>query len=128
MQPDFTIKSLRDKVKYLNQIYDFLVAKIPNLDKIWPLLGDYTLNNRWDPNIDPDLEAIGTGHYTLLKSLNYIYQNKDDIILNDPLIRYKNIYFHYGLIIDCINQIAFHILRFQKKLNMRESFINENWN
>ena len=125
MKPEFNIRALKDDVKYLNQIYDFVENEIPNLFRIWPLLGDYTINNRWDPKIDADLEAIGTGHYTILKSLNYIYHNKDKVGLNDPKLIYKNIYFHYGLIIDCINQIAFHILRFQIKLGTRKPFIKK---
>ena len=125
MKPEFNIDALKNKIQYLEQISDFLDEKIPNLKKTWPILGDYTINNRWDPNIDANLEAIGTGHYTLVKSINYIYQNKEQVFLNDPELRYKNIFFHYGLIIDCINQIAFHILKFQLKLYNQRPFLRK---
>lgn len=80
-------------------------------------MGAYTDGNVWYPNLNCNLEIIGIGHYTILKSLCYIIQNKDDICMNDPYQRYKNIVFHYALINDCIKQILFHIYNFKTSLD-----------
>jgi hypothetical protein len=114
--PSFTFEKQK-KFKYIDIISDHINANIPKFIEIWPLLGAYTTNNSWDLSLDEDLEFIGVAHYTILKSLSYIYQNKDFVEMNDPQQRFKNIIFHYALIIDCIKQISFHIVRFKCKLN-----------
>jgi len=111
----FTFEKQR-KFDYIKIICDHIDTNIPKFTDIWPLLGAYTINNSWDLRIDEDLEFIGITHYTILKSLSYIYQNKDSVGMNDPSQKFKNIIFHYALIIDCIKQISFHIIKFKVKL------------
>jgi hypothetical protein len=105
------------KFSYIEIIYRYILENVPSLAEVWPFLGAYTFNGAWDPDIDEDLEFIGIAHYTVLKSFSYIYQNKDSVSMNDPSQRFKNIIFHYALIIDCIKQISFHVLKFKNKLN-----------
>lgn len=105
------------KFGYIEILYKHVKENISSFVEVWPFLGAYTFNGAWDPNIDEDLEFIGIAHYTVLKSLSYVFQNKDSVSMNDPSQRFKNIIFHYALIIDCIRQISFHILKFKNKLN-----------
>jgi hypothetical protein len=105
------------KFGFIEIIYKYVEEKIRPFSEIWPFLGAYTFNGAWDPDIDEDLEFIGIAHYTVLKSFSYVFQNKDSVSMNDPSQRFKNIIFHYALIIDCIKQISFHIIKFQNKLN-----------
>ncbi len=114
---DFTFDRQRSKFGYINYVGDYIVEKIPNFKYIWPLLEDYTEEGKWHDKLDEDLEFIGTAHYTVLKSLCYILRNKDLIIPHDPDQKYKNVIFHYALIVDCIKQICFHIVRFKHKLD-----------
>jgi hypothetical protein len=107
----------QEKFKYIKIVSDYINTNIPTFRDIWPFLGAYTIDGHWDPQIDENLEFIGIAHYTVLKSYSYIFQNKDGVKMNDPDQRYKNIFFHYALIIDCIKQISFHIIRFKKKLD-----------
>lgn len=112
----FTFKR-QNKFEYVKIISDYIEQNIPQFSNIWPFLGAYTFNGSWDPDIDENLEFIGIAHYTVLKSFSYIFQNKDSVKMNDPNQRFKNIIFHYALIIDCIKQITFHIVKFKHKLN-----------
>jgi hypothetical protein len=105
------------KFGYIEIIFKHIEDNIPSFAEVWPFLGAYTLNGAWDPNIDEDLEFIGIAHYTILKSFSYVFQNKDSVSMNDPSQRFKNIIFNYALIIDCIKQISFHILKFKSKIN-----------
>ncbi len=105
------------KFGFIEIIYNHIEENIQPFSEIWPFLGAYTFKGAWDPYLDEDLEFIGIAHYTVLKSYSYIFQNKDSVSMNDPLQRFKNIIFHYALIIDCIKQISFHIIKFQNKLN-----------
>lgn len=105
------------KFGFIEIVYNHIEENIRPFSEIWPFLGAYTFKGAWDPTIDEDLEFIGIAHYTVLKSLSYVFQNKDSVSMNDPLQRFKNIIFHYALIIDCIKQISFHIVKFQNKLN-----------
>lgn len=105
------------KFGYIEIIGKHVEENIPQFVEIWPFLGAYTFNGAWDPDIDEDLEFIGIAHYTVLKSLSYVFQNMDSVSMNDPLQRFKNIIFHYALIIDCIKQISFHIIKFKNKLD-----------
>ena len=105
------------KFPYIKKVFAYVEKNIPKFKEIWPYLGAYTTNGQWDLNIDEDLEIIGISHFTILKSFGYIYQNKGRIVMNDPYQRYKNIVFHYALILDCIKQISFHIIKFKNKLD-----------
>jgi len=107
-------------VIYLDEYIETIEEQLPILKEAWENLDPYTINNKWRKNLDRNLELIGTGHYTVLKSLNYVRKNKDQVRMNDPEQKFKNIYFHFGLIIDCIRQISRSILLFKNKLGLIE--------
>lgn len=113
----FTFPLARVKHKYINGIGDYIESKIPSFFDIWPYLGAYTIGGHYDTNLDESLLTIGVGHYTILKSLSYIIKNKGSVCMNDVDQKYKNIILHFAIIIDCIKQISFHILKFKNKLN-----------
>jgi len=116
---EFCYNNLLNKgIDYIDEMKDTLEEKIPILLESWRNLAQYTSNGRWRKKLDRDLEVIGTGHYTILKSLNFIRRNKEYVKINDPDQKYKNIYYHFGLIIDCIRQISRSILIFEDKLGI----------
>jgi hypothetical protein len=119
--PSFTFENQK-KFKFIEIVSCYIDSNIQRFRDIWPLLGAYTKNNSWDLKLDEDLEFIGVAHYTILKSLSYIYQNKDAVVMNDSQQKFKNTIFHYALIIDCIKQISFHIVKFKMKLNPESKF------
>jgi hypothetical protein len=115
----FSIYSSQGKgITYLDEYIETIENHLPVLKETWENLDPYTLNGSWRSDLDRNLELIGTGHYTLLKSLNYVRKNKDLVRMNDPEQRFKNIYFHFGLIVDCIRQISRSILLFKNKLGL----------
>jgi hypothetical protein len=115
----FSIYSSQGKgITYLDEFIETIENQLPILKETWENLDPYTRNGRWKSNLDRNLELIGTGHFTLLKSLNYVRKNKDQVRMNDPEQRFKNIYFHFGLIVDCIRQISRSILLFKNKLGV----------
>lgn len=117
----FSIYSCQGKgITYLDEYIETIEKELPVLKEAWENLDPYTINNRWRKNLDRNLGLIGTGHYTVLKSLNYVRKNKDHVKMNDPEQKFKNIYFHFGLIIDCIRQISRSILLFKNKLGLLE--------
>jgi hypothetical protein len=117
----FTIYSCTGKgITYVDEFLDTVENQLPILKDSWENLDPYTINGRWKRNLDRNLELIGTGHYTLLKSLNYVRKNKDLVHMNDPEQRFRNIYFHFGLIVDCIRQISRSIVLFKNKLGLLE--------
>jgi hypothetical protein len=116
----FTFDVQKRKFPYIRSIGDFVDKEIPSFKRIWPLLGAYTINEAWAKGLNEDLEFIGIAHYTILKSLCYIIRNKDFVIMNDPEQKYKNVVFHYAVIIDCIKQIAFYIHKFKNNLDPSE--------
>jgi len=69
----FSIESCKGKgIIYLDEFIETIEKQLPILKEAWENLDPYTENNRWKNNLDRNLELIGTGHYTLIKSLNYI--------------------------------------------------------
>lgn len=118
----FTFDHQKTVFAYIKTIGNYIDNNVPNFIEIWPFLGAYTKGGSWNPRLDVDLEFIGIAHYTVLKSLCYIIQNKDSVVPNDPDQKYKNVIFHYALIIDCIKQICFHIIKFQRKLDPSKEF------
>ncbi len=53
-----------------------------------------------------NLEELGMSQYGILKSLNFINISFPEIRVGDPYQRFKNIYFHFGLIFDSINNFC----------------------
>ncbi len=116
------------KIGYVHDLVNLIDKSIPNFNYGWLEIGRYMVEDksRWLSNLNPLLECIGTGHYTILKSLNYIRIAKciSESYLNDPEQRFKNIFFHFGVITDCTNQIARSIVLIESKLKIR-SFVEK---
>lgn len=84
---------------------------LPNYETFWnrylePLKGS---DCNWRSDTLHNLEEIGISQYGVLKSINFILLSKDKITVGDPLQHYKNIYFHFGLIFDSVENLARNI-------------------
>ena len=106
--------------------------KFPNFEILWdkylmPLTGapiDFSLRNDTHPN----LEEIAMSHFGVLKSLNYIRISKSKVGPGDPNQTFKNIYFHFGLIFDSVDNLLRNILIIQnylKIINLEEKLRND---
>ncbi len=106
--------------------------KFPNFieleNKFLFQLKDDTLNWRDDTLIY--LEEIGMCQWGVLKSLNFINKSKPFLIAGDSDQRFKNIYFHFGLIFDTVENMArnialtedyLHILDIRKQINLSKN-------
>ena len=78
------------------------------------------INGNWREDTLPNLEEIGMCQYGVLKSINFINKSKLFVIAGDPNQRYKNIYFHFGLIFDIVENMARNIVLTQSYLNIRK--------
>ena len=115
---DFTFERQR-KFKFIEQIECLVNREMPYFVKIWPLLGAYTNeNNAWRLDLCKELELIGISHYTFLKSLCYIYRNKDFIDINDPDQRFKNVVFHVSILNEVVVQLHGYISKSKKNLGI----------
>lgn len=70
-----------------------------------PLTG-FPNDPNWRFDTHPYLEQIGISSYGLLKSINFIYIKQNQIKVGDPEQTFKNVYFHFGHISDCIDSLA----------------------
>lgn len=98
-----------------NQIENGSAALIedlfPNYEIFWnkyliPLMGS---DGNWRNDSIHNLEDIGISQYGVLKSINFINLSIDKIKVGDPLQHFKNIYFHFGLTIDSVENLARNI-------------------
>ena len=80
-------------------------------------------NGSWRPDMIEYLESIGMANFAILKSLNFINRQKTKIKVSDPDQSFKSIYFHFGLISDCIEDLSRNIVLIQYKLKIRKSDI-----
>ena len=78
-------------------------------------------DNHWRADIYEYLEELGISDYGLIKSINYINYAKSRIKVNDVEQKFKNAYFHFGLLFDTIDNILKCIIYTKQKL-----FGNEN--
>jgi hypothetical protein len=110
------------RINYVKDVSTLIDNSIPNFKPAWLEIGKYmnNENSRWLSNLNPMIECVGTGHYTILKSLNFIRLSKckSTSYLNDSDQRFKNIFFHFGLITDCSYQIARCLVLIQSKLDL----------
>jgi hypothetical protein len=60
----------------------------------------------WRFDTHPYLEQIGIASFGLLKSINFIYIKQNQIKVGDPDQTFKNVYFHFGHVADCIESLA----------------------
>jgi hypothetical protein len=86
-------------------------AFFPNYEIFWdkflePLKGT---DSNWRYDTLHNLEEIGISQYGILKSINFILLSKEEITVGDPLQRFKNIYFHFGLVFDSVENLARNI-------------------
>jgi len=82
-----------------------------------PLTG-LPINPNWRSDTHPLLEQIGVTAYGILKSLNFIYHRKRFIDISDFDQSFKNIYFHFGLIFDCVESLSRSILLIEQELGL----------
>lgn len=92
----------------------------PYYEKFWqeflePIRG---IDGNWRNDTLHNLEEIGMSQYAVLKSLNIIKINQNDVTVGDPYQRYKNIYFHFGLIFDSAKNLARNICIIGDMLNI----------
>jgi hypothetical protein len=96
------------------QIEPLLEKHFPLLNQFWndwllPLTGQ-PYNNDWRNDTIPNLEEIGMNWFGIIKSLNYINHNKLNVRRGDPNQTYKNIYFHFSMVFDCIDSMSRNIV------------------
>ncbi len=112
------------KISYIKDVSNIIDSDIPHFSHAWLEIGKYMNKDksRWLRKLNPLFEGLGTGHYTILKSLNYIRLSKciSNSYMNDSNQRFKNIFFHFGVILDCSHQIARDIVLIKSKLNLIE--------
>ena len=110
------------RINYVKDLSDLIDNSIPNFKSGWLEIGRYMNENksRWLTNLNPFVECIGTGHYTIIKSLNFIRLTKckSNSYINDNEQRFKNIFFHFGVINDCSYQLARCIVLIESKLGI----------
>lgn len=83
----------------------------PNYEIFWnnflePLRG---ADGNWRNDTFQCLEEIGISQYGVIKSIYFIILTGNDITAGDPFQRFKNIYFHFGLIFDSVKNLARNI-------------------
>ncbi len=73
----------------------------------------------WRIDTHPELERIGISSFGILKSINFIFIKKNQIhVSGDPDQTFKNIYFHFGLAIDCVEALARSISIIESELKI----------
>jgi hypothetical protein len=73
-------------------------------------------NPNWRNDTHPILEQVGVTAYGILKSINFINHRKSFITISDFDQSFKNIYFHFGLVFDCIESFSRSIILLEKLL------------
>ena len=114
----FRLKNSDNIIKY--EMAPFIERFFPNYERFYSsfiiqLIGH---DGNWKIDMHPILEEIGMCDYAVLKSLNYIRRSKLFVIVGDPNQTFKNIYFHFGLILDAVEHMGRHILRLEQELNL----------
>jgi hypothetical protein len=72
----------------------------------------------WRNDTYPPLEGIGMACFGMIKSLNYIFININNCLSGDPNQTFKNIYFHFGLCLDNVDNLSRQILLCQQELGL----------
>lgn len=75
-------------------------------------------NPNWRKDTHPLLEQIGVNAYAIIKSINFIHHRKNFITISDYDQSFKNIYFHFGLIFDCIESFSRCIILIEQSLGL----------
>jgi hypothetical protein len=72
----------------------------------------------WRNDTYPPLEGIGMACFGIIKSLNFIFININNCKSGDPNQTFKNIYFHFGLCLDNVDNLTRQILLCQQELGL----------
>jgi hypothetical protein len=125
--------------KINTKFVDFISDNFPSYEPfrerfLYPLTG-MPADPSWRHDTFPDLEGIGMSTYGILKSLKFILLNIDKVGVGDPQQTFKNIYFHFGLIIDTVETLCrsvsmcldyLEIIDIEKRLKIsQESLISD---
>ncbi len=82
----------------------------PEYEKFY---GEYLIpltdGTNWRNDTLEYLEFIGMACFGLMSSINFINKNKNCIKRGDADQRFKNIYFHFGLVSDCVDNLSRNI-------------------
>ena len=94
----------------------------PNYEVFWwnylePLRGKDGKRD-WRYDTFQALEEIAMSQYGILKSLFFIDVSRPNITAGDGLQRFKNIYIHFGLILDLVDNFCRNICIVKEKLNL----------
>jgi len=105
--------------KIEREIASLIESEFPEFEDFWnkhlePLKKD----GSWRNNTIEYLEYIGMANFAILKSINVINRNKTKIDVGDPDQSFKTIYFHFGLIADCVENLSRNIALTQHHLKI----------
>lgn len=106
-------KSVASLIRAYFPIYEDFYRKY-----LIPLTGQPNDPN-WRNDTYPYLEKIGISAFGILKSINFISIKKSQIKVSaDPDQTFKNIFFHFGLAIDCVESLSRAIILVESELKM----------
>lgn len=105
--------------KIEREVASIIEIEFPEFECFWnkhlqPLKKD----GHWRNDTIEYLEYIGMANFAILKSINLINRNKNNIKVSDPDQWFKTIYFHFGLIGDCIENLSRNIALMQHQLKI----------
>ncbi len=119
-QLEYRLKNAAHNIE--REMAETIEIKFPNFEILWSKYLMLLTGMPSDPNLRndtfPNLEEIVMSHFGVLKSLNYIRISKSNIGPGDPYQTYKNIYFHFGLIFDSVDNLLRNILIVQNHLKI----------
>jgi len=115
---EYKLRKQEDIIKY--EIAPLIEKHFPNYEKFYTryiakFIGH---NGNWRTDMHPIFEEIGMADYAILKSLNYIRRSWMYVVTGDPNQTFKNVYFHFGLILDSVEHIGRDILRLKDELKI----------
>lgn len=100
------------------ELYEFFPNYIQFRERFLIPLTGAPINPNWRIDTHPDLEQIGVGSYGILKSICFIQHRKKYVTISDFEQSFKNIYFHFGLIFDCVELISRNIILIEKEIGL----------
>lgn len=115
---EYKLREQEDIIKY--EIAPLIEKHFPNYEKFYNryIVKFIGSSGNWRTDMHPIFEGIGMADYAILKSLNYVRRSWMYVVTGDPNQTFKNIYFHFGLILDSVEHIGRHILKFKDELKI----------
>lgn len=102
---------------------EFLINDFPKYieirDRYFIPLTGYPNDSNWRIDTHPFLERIGVTNYAVLKSIVFIRHRKGHVSISDKEQSFKNIYFHFGLIFDCVETLSRYIIKIENLLKIK---------